>query len=272
MMNTKSKSKGLRRNRAIAATFLSVCFAFSAHAGELAVVGTGDGMFILSALAGSFNAKNPETTVTIPPSIGSGGAIAAVGTGQNSLGRVARPLTDAEKAQGLAYVAIMRVPAAFVAHPSAGVAALTDAQLKSIYEGSVSNWKEVGGADIRIRVVRREDSDSTLTVLRQTMPGWANIAITSRSKTATTTQDMLESVRSTEGAIGFAPFDPSSAKGLTVFAVNGSAPSDPIYPSATQIALIYKDPSLTAEGRKFVEFSRSPDAQALIKTLGAIPN
>jgi hypothetical protein len=55
---------------------------FLASASDLAVVGTGDGIEILKALAGAFNRLEKSNEVTIPPSIGSGGGIAAVGAGK----------------------------------------------------------------------------------------------------------------------------------------------------------------------------------------------
>lgn len=259
------------RNILFAITFL-LSSSLYVTAGDLVIVGTGDGMDVLQAIAKSFNTKNSETTVLVPPSIGSGGAIAAVGTDQQVLGRVARPLSDKEKAQGLVYVPLMRIPSAIIVHPSAGITSITDAQLKAVYEGNIASWKEVGGADVRVRVVRREDADSTLSVLRDSMPGWKDIALTTKSKTSTTTQDMLATVRSTEGAIGFAPYDSSLPGSLSVLAINGRKPTEAGYPSAAVIALIYKDSTATPEVRKFIEFSKSPEAKSLISTLGAVPN
>ena len=101
---------------------------------------------------------------------------------------------------------VFRLPAAFFVHRVAGVSGLTSAQLADIYRGKITNWRDVGGADLRIRVVRREDQDSTLLVLRQSMPGWKDLVITEKSKTAVTTQDCSNTVKEVEGAIGFGPF------------------------------------------------------------------
>src|SRR3954470_3845614 len=94
-------------------------------AATLAVVGTGDGMEMLHAVSVVFSAERPELAVAVPPSIGSGGAVAAVGDDRNVLGRVARPLKDTEKEQGLETTPIVRIPSAFFVHPSARVKSLT---------------------------------------------------------------------------------------------------------------------------------------------------
>ncbi len=77
---------------------------------------------------------------------------------------MARALTDAEAAAGLQYEPIAKLPSAFYVHPDAGVTSLTSAQLADVYAGRVTNWNQVGGADLRIRVVRRDEGDSTLRV------------------------------------------------------------------------------------------------------------
>ena len=71
----------------------------SAHvqAGDLSVVGTGDGIDLLRALGAAYTADHPDTNVIVPPSIGSGGGVAAVGSNKEVLARIARPLSDSEK-------------------------------------------------------------------------------------------------------------------------------------------------------------------------------
>src|SRR5215831_5990032 len=142
-----------------------------AGANELSVVGTGDGIELLRALGASYSADNPQTTVLVPPSIGSGGGLAAVGGDKEVLARVARPLTDSERALGLVATPMFRLPSAFFVHRGANVTNVSARQLADIYAGRIANWSEVGGANMRIKVVRREEADSTLGVLRQSMPG-----------------------------------------------------------------------------------------------------
>jgi phosphate transport system substrate-binding protein len=133
-------------------------------------VGTGDGIELMRTLGASYTAENPQTVIVVPPSIGSGGGLAAVGSDKEILARIARPLTESERALGLVATPVFRLPSAFFLHRSAGVSAMTFEQIADVYAGKITNWREVGGADLRIKVVRREEADSTLTVLRQTMP------------------------------------------------------------------------------------------------------
>lgn len=241
-----------------------------AMAEPLNVPGTGDGIEMLRGLAAIFTSENPDIIVNVPPSIGSGGAIAGVGSGKEIIGRVARPLTGAELDQGLVYTPIARIPSVFVTHPGVGISNLTTKQLAGIYSGEVTNWNEVGGPDMRIKVVRREDKDSTLLVLRETMPGWKELALTPRSKTAVTTQDALDSVRDVEGAIGFGPYSTQMRAVMTVLSIDGRFPTDKGYPSAVELALIHKTGTVTPTAQKFIAFTRTEKAHQLIRNMGGV--
>ena len=259
----------------IAAAFLSLCIigmnAASAETRRLDIVGTGDGIDVLRAIAASFMQRQESARVDISPSIGSGGGIAAVGSGKAILGRVARRLTDAETASGVVYKPIARLPSAFIVHPGTGVTAVSSDQLVAIYSGRLTNWKELGGADMRIRVVRREDQDSTLTVLRASMPGWNDLVITDKSKMATTTQEAIETVRDVQGAIGFGPFSRPLEQGLTVLRVNGHYPTDADYPSSVVLALIHLNTLQDPDALAFLRFADTPEAKDVITRLGSLP-
>ena len=242
-----------------------------ANANELKVVGTGDGLEMLKAVAVVYSARNPKVRINLPPSIGSGGGILAVGSQTERLGRVARPLKPTEVKFGLEYIPIARIPSAILVHKSTGITHLTSKQLRRIYSGEVRSWAEFGGADMKIKVVRREEADSTLAVLRASMPGWSNLKITDRSKTAVTTQDALNTVRRVPGAIGFGPYSRALDFEVNVLKIDGKAPTDPDYPSAVVLALIYKNGKIDADTRAFVDFCLSSEAAQVISNYGGVP-
>lgn len=244
-----------------------------AEAGQatINIVGTGDGLQMMRALGAAYMAGEPDVEVTVPPSIGSGGAVAAVTAGRELVGRVARPLSEAEKAQGLTYIPIARIASAFFVHPGVGVSSLSSEQLTAIYSGGVTNWSEVGGADMKIRVVRREDSDSSLQALRASLPGWSALVITPLSKTAVTTQDAIETVGRVEGAIGFGPFSRELDGRVQAIAVDGKRPDGPGYPSGVTLALITSVGATDRVVADLVAFMRSPRAADIIREYGAVP-
>jgi phosphate transport system substrate-binding protein len=242
-----------------------------AGANELPVVGTGDGIELLRALGAAYSADNPQTTIVVPPSIGSGGGLAAVGGDKEVLARVARPLTDSERALGLVSTPMFRLPSAFFVHRGANVSDLTARQLADIYAGKIVNWSEVGGANLRIKVVRREEADSTLTVLRQSMPGWKDLAITEKSKTAVTTQDCVNTATDVEGAIGFGPYTKALEMELTVLRIDGKYPTDRDYPSAVTVSLVHKQATVTPDAAQFIAYVKTAKAKTLLTSMGGVP-
>jgi len=246
-------------------------FGLSADAGDLSVVGTGDGIDLLRALGAAYTADYPDTNVIVPPSIGSGGGIAAVSSNKEVLARAARPLSDSEKEAGLVATPVFRLPSAFFVHRLAGVTSLTTAQLADVYSGKISNWKDLGGRDMRIKVVRREDADSTLQVLRQSMPGWKNLVITEKSKTAVTTQDCIDTVKEVPGAIGFGPFTKALEMELAVLKIDGHHPTDKDYPSAVTLTFVHKDSTVTPDAKQFISYAKTAKARTVLTSMGGVP-
>jgi phosphate transport system substrate-binding protein len=124
----------------------------------------------------------------------SSGGIAAVRSGAAVLGRIARPLTLEERAEGITEVPVFRLPSAFIINAAANVRHLTSEQATRIFRGEITNWQDLGGTDLRIKIVRRDEADSTLKVLRATIPGWRSLVVTDRSKLAATTQEASDLV------------------------------------------------------------------------------
>ena len=261
----------MRKRRWVFAVLAASFWSHSALSSDLEVVGTGDGLELLQSIAAAYSTDRPGNKVIIPPSIGSGGAVTAVGAERNTLGRIARPLSEQERAQGLIEAPIMRIPSAIYVHRSAGVTGLTAEQLTGIYSGGIHNWKEVGGNDLRIKVVRREEADSTLSVLRSSMPGWKHLKVTPRSKLAMTTQEAFETVKEVEGAIGYGPYSRTLEASYSLLTIDGKHPLDDGYPSAVTLALLYKQGGLTPEAEAFLKFVRSPTAHGLITNWGGVP-
>jgi phosphate transport system substrate-binding protein len=255
----------MNRVRAFAVGFALALAAPAFAAEELPVVGTGDGIPVFKAVGDAFSADNPGTKVMVPPSIHSSGGIRAVILGQAVLGRIARDLKPEEKEHGLVATPVFHV------HPSTGVTSLSADEVTRIYAGEIVNWREVGGKDLRIRVVIREEVDSTLGVFRQTLAGWKDLRFLERSKLATTTQEAIDTVQTVEGAIGFGPYSLDLEKRVAVLALDGYKPTSPEYPSAVTLSLIHREATMSAPAAAFLDYMFTEKAQELVRRNGAIP-
>lgn len=54
----------------------------------------------------------------------------------------------------------------FVVHPKLGVGRLSPSQLADLYSGRISNWREVGGPDLTVRVFTDPDDSGTSALIR----------------------------------------------------------------------------------------------------------
>ena len=253
------------------ATVLSSLFPAVVVAENISIVGTGDGITILQGLGAAFTEIHPETTVTVPPSIGSSGGIKAVGSDQYLLGRIAREIKEKEKPYGLSYLPFAKQPVVFFVNHSVQVKDLSRENILAIFSGQIKNWKELGAAKGKIRVVWREDGDSSRQALGKTLSGFADIVPATKSKVTTTTQETFALVAETPGAIGFGPYSEAVQAGLNILSLDGKYPTDPAYPSSTVLALIFKEENKTGAISQFLEFVASPEAATVIRRANAVP-
>lgn len=250
--------------------FFSTFVLSNAIAAELRIVGTGDGMDYLKAIGEAYTQENSNLNIVVPPSVGSGGGIIAVAQDREMLARVARPLTDEEKSRGLVEKKFAKLPSAFFVHQDLRVGHLTTTQLADIFSGKISNWKDVGGPDLKIKVVRREEGDSTLGVLRKTMPHWSNLVFSDRSKMAVTTQDAIQTTAVNKGAIGFGPFTKMLGLYVNVLKIDQMHPTDEAYPSAVVLSFVYKPQKISAEAKQFVDYSCSEKSITILSSMGGV--
>lgn len=261
----------MKRAMGMITVVLAVCFlSVTAAAEEIAIVGTGAGTEIIDDLGNAFSKNNPGVTVTAPKSIGSGGGIKAVGTDAAKLGRVGRGIKENEKAYGLTYLPVAKLPIVIMTHKGVGVKNLTPTQICDIYSGKVTNWKEVGGKEGVIRVIRREDGDSSLEVLQKTLPGFKGIAITTKSKTTLSDPETIEAAAKTVGAIAFGTYPNAKVSDVAVVMIGGKSPSAADYPYVGELALVFKEKNKTGNIAKFLSFVTSQTAHEAIKGAGGL--
>lgn len=90
---------------------------------------------------------------------------------------------------------------AIVTHPEAGVTGLSIGALRDIYQGRVTNWAAVGGADLEIVVVSREDGSGTRAEFERLVMG--DRRTTRTALVAPSSAAMLETVAREAGSIGY---------------------------------------------------------------------
>ena len=237
----------------------------------LNIPGTGDGTAVLRALGAAFTIQNPGIKIEVPKSIGSGGGVKAAGKGEALLARVARGIKTKEQKYGLSYQAYAKVPAVFFTTRDLPIEYLSAQQICDIYSGKINNWKQIGGPDTEIHVIRREDGDSTLSVLTKSFPGFNKIKITETALIAHKTPEIFSLMKKQKNAIGFGPYDVAKNSDVQIIKIDGRDPTFTGYPSVTTLGFVFQEKNLTPPARKFLEFTTSTAANLPIIAAGGIP-
>lgn len=171
--------------------------------GSISMVGSTSMEKFANALSEAFMEKYPKVTVTAE-FVGSGAGIEAVSNGTADIGNSSRNLKDEEKAKGIAENIVAIDGIAVVVDPANTVEDLTKDQLTSIYDGSVTNWKDVGGNDAPIVVVGREAGSGTRGAFEELLKLEDACKY---SNELDSTGAVMAKVASTPGSIGYVSLD-----------------------------------------------------------------
>ncbi len=179
----------------------------------------------------------------------------------------------AQKGEQIKEIAIaydMIVP---IVHPSNPVKNLTLEQLKAIYDGSIKNWKQLGGKDETIVVISRDSSSGTYEVWESKVMKKTEVRKDALLQASNGT--IVSTVSQNTKAIGYVGYGYLSDSVKTVF-VNNVEPTIPngksgTYPIARKLYMYVNENKLKAAARSYIDFVLSREGQELVKAAGFIP-
>jgi len=158
------------------------------------------------AEAESYMKKNQGSAITVTGG-GSGVGLSAIISGTTDIAQASRKMKMDEKVKmqeaGKAFkeVIIAYDALAVVVNQANPVSQLTREQLEGIFTGKITNWKEVGGEDMKIVTYSRETSSGTYEFFKEHVLNKKNFATTALLMPATGA--IIQSVSQTKGAIGY---------------------------------------------------------------------
>lgn len=242
---------------------------------RIVISGTGDSQELMRVLAEAFMKKHSDCEIEVPNSIGSSKGIKAVANGQIDLARVARLLKEDEKKLGLTYQLFARSPVVFAVHPSvADINNITSEQIVGIYSGKITDWSQLGGKAGKIYPIARETGDSSLLVLNEKLPGFADVNNLA-AKMVYLTPEAVAVLTGHERTIGYVPLPATMGTQLRILKVNGVYPSienirNGKYNLVASFGIVYKDkPKEPAQ--RFIDFLCSEEGHKIITAMGAVP-
>ena len=230
-----------------------------------------------------FMALNPDVRVTVTGG-GTGVGISALMDGTTDIAMASRPIKFSEKmkvksaGKEVEEVIVAYDALAVVVHPSNPVTNLTREQLEGIFTGRITNWKEVGGADMKIVPYSRETSSGTYEFFKESVLRNRNYMNGIMSMPATGA--IIQSISQTKGGIGYVglAYLNDNVKAVHVSYDGGktfTAPSvanakDGSYPIVRPLYYYYMTHSEKTV-KPFVDYILSPAGQQIVREIGFIP-
>lgn len=233
--------------------------------------------------AESYMKKGNGSSITVTGG-GSGVGISALLSGTTDLAQSSRKIKMDEKlkiqeaGKSLTEVIIAYDALAVIVNTSNKVNQLTREQLEGIFTGKISNWKEVGGDDLKIIVYSRETSSGTYEFFKENVLNKKNFASSALLMPATGA--IVQSVSQTNGAIGYVglayveknvkPIKVSYNKGKTFVEPNVANAKDKSYPVTRPLFYYYtKDKENIV--KPFVNYILSEEGQNIVAQIGFVP-
>jgi phosphate transport system substrate-binding protein len=279
-LRKKSVTMVLAASLVVALMAVDAGSAFAALSGTLKVGGSTTVQPLAQLLANNFHKANPKVTVTVAGG-GSGIGISGAKDGTWNIGMSSNVLSDANKTtDGLVGTTMAKDALSFVVNPKQKVKALTIAQLKKIWTGQLTNWKQIGGANHKIDVCGRAAGSGTGDFVNKSVFGdpdmkapWTGSTaptLVSTLKTYASNGDLKNAVVADQYAIGYVGMAYATSK-VRALKVNGSLPTRANakagkYPLVRNLWWVTKG-AATGLSKSFIDYSLGSKGQALVNQL-----
>jgi len=240
---------------------------------------------LVSLWAEAFLKMHPDTEISVTGG-GSGTGIAALTNGTTDLCAASREINDKEESLAQekrinpTEFTVARDGIAVVVNPKNSVNELTIEQLRKIFTGAYTNWRQVGGLDEAIIVLSRESSSGTYVFFQEHVLNKEDY--TQKARLMPATSAIIQATASDEPAIGYVGLGyAAEAKGtVKVLRVKKDAAAPAIVPSEETVKAatypiaralyFYANGTPTGAMKDFLEFCQGPAGQKIVSDAGFV--
>jgi phosphate transport system substrate-binding protein len=280
----EAMGKSMRRFGALVAALVGLALpAAAAHAARGLTVKGSDTMVILAQRWAENYMRSHRGRIVQVTGGGSGTGIAALINGTTDVCMASRPMSPAEKRklrdrfQSMGTeIAVAKDGLSVYVNTANPVKQITMAQLQAVYLGSITNWKDLGGADAVITLYGRESSSGTYVYFKDHVLSGRDFA--ARVQTLPGTAAVANAVSKDPNGIGYG--GAAYAKGVRDLALvtpgktavmpTAATVKDGTYP-LTRSLYFYLRARPAGEAKEFVDWVLSPEGQALTTQVGYFP-
>jgi phosphate transport system substrate-binding protein len=234
---------------------------------------------IAKAFAEYFMSKHPNVNVTVSES-GSGNGAKSLINGACDVADMSRfmKLKEYSAAVDKGVTPVAHVVAmdglAIIVHPSNPVGKLTTKQVRDIYMGKITNWKEIGGPDVAIVIISRDTNSGTYESFEKLVMNKEKII--DRAEYVGSNGAVRQRVMSTTAAIGYVGlgFVDRTVKPLEIDGImpDPSTVATGVYPIARPLFMFTNGyPKLGSALFQFINLYLTPKGQEIVEEIGFIP-
>jgi len=283
-MKSKSKSVLLLTSMFVVTVLLAACGGGntpgapvsdpSADSSTVSVSGSTTVQPLAEKLAEAFMTENSGVRIDVQGG-GSSVGVKAAGEGTSDIGMASREIKESELAEfpNLNIIVIARDGIAIIAHPDVNVSDLTVEQVRNIFSGKTTNWKDLGGEDQNIFVVSREEGSGTRGAFEEMVMG-EDALIAANAILQPSNGSIRTTVSTTPYSIGYLSFGylDDTVKSISI---DGVAPTEPnaadgSYPIVRPLNMLTNgEPADVVKA--FLDFILSEAGQKLVVEDGYIP-
>lgn len=225
-------------------------------------------------LAEAFMTENTGIRIDVQGG-GSSVGVKAAGQGTSDIGMASREIKDSEIAEfpNLEIFVIARDGIAIVAHPDTPVSDLSIEQVRDIFSGKITNWKDLGGEDQNIIIVSREEGSGTRSAFEEMVMG-EDALIAATAILQPSNGSIRTTISTTPYSIGYLSFGYLDETVKTI-SIGGVAPTEPnaadgSYPIVRPLNMLTNGEPAGAV-KAFLDFILSEAGQKLVVEDGYIP-
>jgi phosphate transport system substrate-binding protein len=264
-----------------AGLLLAALPAFSAT--TITVKGSDTMVILAQRWAEAYMAANPDVTIQVTGG-GSGTGISALINGTTDICNSSRPIKPTERQKlkeryGSLGVEIKaaRDGLAIYVHPESPIKELSLQQVRDIYLGAITNWKQVGGPDAKIVLYGRENNSGTYEYFRDHVLEGKDFTVSMQSLPGTAA--VVNAVSKDKLGVGFG--GAAYGKGIRELKIKKDAGSKAVAPTAASIKsgeypisrylFLYLKTRPTGELKSYIDWILSPAGQKLVTDVGYFP-
>jgi phosphate transport system substrate-binding protein len=260
------------------------CGGGSAPASKSITIKGSDTMVILGQRwAETYMKEYPNERIQVTGG-GSGTGIAALINGGTDICEASRPMKDKEKemvrerhGQDVTEIPVALDGVAIYVHESSTIQSLTQAQLKSIYTGTITNWRDVGGNDQRIVPYSRENNSGTYVFFKEHVLNNEDFA--RDIQTLPGTAAVVNAVSKDPASLGYGGI--AYATGIKALAIQRDESSPIVKPSLETVEsgtyplsrqlFFYTIGEPTGEVKAFIDWVLGTEGQKICEAVGYYP-